>query len=183
MQEEIDRRTMVALLGCGILTARLAPAQEHAHTLRNSPADYRLQFFSPEEDRLLDEVCEMILPADEHSPGAHAALVHRYIDLVVANSPSETGATWRAQIKGFNDAAVSRFGKPFIDLSASEKSDFLGSLASRAANASTPAELFFNRAQKMTIAGYYTSKIGLIDELGYQGNQVLSAFPGCAAHR
>src|SRR6266545_4079179 len=173
MQDKIDRRTMVALLGCGVVAARLEAAQHQAHTLQNSPADYRLQFFSPDEDRLLDQVCETVIPADDHSPGAHAAMVHRYIDLVVANSAPDVQAAWRIQIQAFDAAAVSRFGRGFTKLSGAEKAELVGSLAARASEASAPAELFFVRARKATLAGYYTSKIGLVDELGYRGNAVL----------
>jgi hypothetical protein len=31
----------------------------------------------------------------------------------------------------------------------------------------------------MTADGYYTSRVGLVDELGYKGNTVLAAFPEC----
>jgi len=179
MPDPIDRRMALALLGCGVLSTRIAAAQRQAHTLQKSPADYRLQFFSPEEDRLLDDICEMILPADEHSPGAHAAMVHRYIDLVVANSDRESQSVWRTRIRAVEDMAVARFGKVFTRLSGSEKADLVRVLAARAAQAATAAELFFLDARRMTLVGYYTSKIGLIDELGYRGNAVLAAFPGC----
>lgn len=35
--------------------------------------------------------------------------------------------------------------------------------------------------KKLTISAYYSSEIGLLKELGYKGNQVLSEFPSCAA--
>ena len=37
-------------------------------------------FFTPEELALVDELSEMIIPADAHSPGARAARVAAYID-------------------------------------------------------------------------------------------------------
>ena len=33
--------------------------------------------------------------------------------------------------------------------------------------------------KSMTADGYYTSRIGLVQELGYKGNTVLAAFPEC----
>ncbi len=38
---------------------------------------------------------------------------------------------------------------------------------------------FFALLKNLTADGYYTSRTGLIEELGYQGNTVLSAFPDC----
>ncbi len=39
---------------------------------------------------------------------------------------------------------------------------------------------FFRLLKNLTADGYYTSRIGLLDELGYKGNTVLAAFPSCA---
>jgi gluconate 2-dehydrogenase gamma chain len=45
--------------------------------------------------------------------------------------------------------------------------------------ADVPVE-FFRLLKNLTADGYYTSRVGLLDELGYQGNTVLAAFPSCA---
>ena len=37
--------------------------------------------------------------------------------------------------------------------------------------------LFFEAIKNLTADGYYTSRIGLLQELGYSGNAVLAAFP------
>jgi hypothetical protein len=42
----------------------------------------------------------------------------------------------------------------------------------------TPLELFFREAKNRTIQGYYTSKIGIHQELQYKGNQFLQEFVG-----
>ena len=44
----------------------------------------------------------------------------------------------------------------------------------------TPLEVFFREAKSRTITGYYTSKIGIHQELGYKGNQFLPEFVGYA---
>jgi hypothetical protein len=38
---------------------------------------------------------------------------------------------------------------------------------------------FFALVKRLTADGYYTSKPGLIDELGYKGNTVRSSYPEC----
>jgi len=38
---------------------------------------------------------------------------------------------------------------------------------------------FFRLIKSLTADGYYTSRVGLIEELGYAGNTVLARFPGC----
>ena len=46
----------------------------------------------------------------------------------------------------------------------------------------SPADVpvsFFRLLKNFTADGYYTSRVGLVDELGYKGNTVLGAFPSC----
>jgi hypothetical protein len=47
------------------------------------------------------------------------------------------------------------------------------------AQANSIGALFFRMIKSMTADGYYTSQAGLVQELGYKGNTVLAAFPGC----
>ncbi len=46
----------------------------------------------------------------------------------------------------------------------------------------SPADVpvgFFRLLKNLTADGYYTSRVGLLDELGYTGNTALAAFPSC----
>jgi hypothetical protein len=43
----------------------------------------------------------------------------------------------------------------------------------------TLEERFFKAIKNMTIDGYYTSKIGIHQELQYKGNTYLKEFKGC----
>src|SRR5205085_10719405 len=46
----------------------------------------------------------------------------------------------------------------------------------------SPADVpvaFFRLLKNLTADGYYTSRIGLVDELGYTGNTALGQFPSC----
>ena len=42
-----------------------------------------------------------------------------------------------------------------------------------------PPVRLFRLIKNLTADGYYTSRIGLIDELGYTGNTALASFPSC----
>jgi gluconate 2-dehydrogenase gamma chain len=51
-----------------------------------------------------------------------------------------------------------------------------------AASPVSPADVpvrFFRLLKNLTADGYYTSRVGLLDELGYKGNTALSQFPSC----
>jgi hypothetical protein len=161
----VNRRTALSLLGWGVVSSRLEAAHQHLAALQASPQTYRLQFFTPQQYALVDRVAEMILPADDHSPGAHEAKVGYYVDLLVANSSAAVKADWKARL-----AAFEKLGDPAAALQA---------VAAQESNPGTPAEHFFVDMKKATLFGYYTSKIGLLQELGYKGNEALASFPGC----
>ena len=50
---------------------------------------------------------------------------------------------------------------------------------SRPPNDEEMAVRFFRLVKNLTADGYYTSRAGLLDELGYSGNRALAQFPSC----
>lgn len=167
----MDRRAALQWIGLGIAASRIGIAQEHAHALKAQPGNYKLQLFTPAEDRLIDHVAELIIPADDHSPGASAAGVSKFIDLVAANSPAKTQAGWKAGVAAMGN---------FLALSPADQKTTLDKLSAAEKNPSTAAERFFADMKKTAIFAYYTSQVGLIQELGYKGNAALAEFPACA---
>ena len=132
-----------------------------------TPGNYRLRFFNEQEIQLLDSLMEMILPADGHSPGAHAARVSLFADLMVATGDSHSKEIWKRGLLMMRDEAAG--------------SSLDAALAKSAANEGKPKtelERFYGRLKEMTINGYYTSAIGIHRDLCYQGNTYLASFPG-----
>jgi gluconate 2-dehydrogenase gamma chain len=174
----MERRTALKVIA-GAAAERLAPAQHHLVQIAAQSPPYRLQFFSAAQDKLLDRLAELIIPADDHSPGASAAKVSQFIDLMVANSNAEVRQAWTAGLQAVEAEAKSRFGKAFLELDAGQQDQILAVMAANEANPSTELERFFARLKSMTIDGYYTSPVGIHQELQYKGNTALAEFPGC----
>jgi gluconate 2-dehydrogenase subunit 3-like protein len=174
----IRRRDLITILGAGATAAQLDAFQHGVHEIRTAQKEYKLQFFSEAENRLLDEVAEMILPADERSPGARAAKVSLYVDLVAANSPAETQAEWKTQLAAFDQAG----GKAFLQLAPGERAALLDRLARSEKQPAAPAEQFFVKMKRATLLGYYTSEIGVRQELLRKSPEVLDRFPGACQH-
>lgn len=133
-----------------------------------SAENYKLRFFTPEENTLLDQLMEMLIPADAHSPGAHAAQVSLFADLMVAASSEVIRRQWREGLKLMQQEAA--------------QSSLAAALAKAAAHEEHPTtnlERFFASLKRMTVNGYYTSEIGIHQDLEYQGNTYLDQFPGC----
>jgi Gluconate 2-dehydrogenase subunit 3 len=129
---------------------------------------YTLQFFSEEESRLLDQLMEMIIPADDHSPGAHEAGTNLFADLMVATSNDAVKKQWQDGIRLMREEATS-----------SSLAEALRTAAANEENPQTDLERFFVLLKQMTVNGYYTSATGIHKDMEYIGNTYLAAFPEC----
>ncbi len=129
---------------------------------------YTLQFFTEEESRLLDQLMEMIVPADDHSPGAHEARTNLFADLMVATSSDAVKKQWRDGLHLMREEAAT-----------SSLADALHKAATGEGNPTSDLERFFVPLKHMTVNGYYTSETGIHQEMEYVGNTYLAAFPEC----
>ncbi|HEY6271336.1 MAG TPA: gluconate 2-dehydrogenase subunit 3 family protein [Terriglobales bacterium] len=169
----MERRTALKIVALGALAPKASKLEAATHRLMErgaawSPSAYKLQFFTQSENQLLDSLMEMIIPGDSHSAGAHAAQVSLFADLMVATSDDSTKTRWRNGLR--------------IMQAQADGSSVAEALAHAAALADQPAsELgqFFVMLKQMTVDGYYTSEIGIHQDLEYVGNTYLPEFPGC----
>jgi Gluconate 2-dehydrogenase subunit 3 len=136
-------------------------------------------FFTPAEFALVDELTELIIPADDHSPGARAARAAAFIDARLAESiepaPRET---WRDGLKRVEALAREMHGVGFMEAARPQREAVLTRMCAHEADPKTPEELFFRELKERTVHAYYTSKIGIHDEMKYKGNTLLTEFVG-----
>ena len=142
-------------------------------------ADASPKVFSKEEFVMLDELTELIIPADDHSPGARAAEVAAYLDRRLAESVDEAERTeWREGLKRIDVLANEMHGAPFMQTALEQRITVLSRIATNEANPQTPDERFFVRLKFSTAEAYYSSKIGIHQEMEYKGNILLPEFVG-----
>lgn len=129
-------------------------------------------FFDEAGFRVISTIADLIIPATD-TPGAIGAGVPFYIDMVISRSKlqqqlAKEGLQWLA-------------AKNFSNLDAAGQLAILEPLceASDAGHVKERPVQFFQLIKGLTADGYYTSQTGLIQELGYSGNTVLSAYPEC----
>jgi hypothetical protein len=152
-----------------------------------SPADtespYVPRFFKPDEFHAVEVLTEVILPTDE-KPGAKDAKVANYIDFVVFSAAEFEPALQKQWIDGLglvNELSQKQYGKPFLELSPAQREDLLTqmSVPEHDPKARHPGFPFYRLLKSMTLEGFFTSKVGLIDFLDYKGLAFLTSFPGC----
>lgn len=187
-----DRRSLLKIIGaigatCAYpfasdeLLAQSAPPHQHS-----ADSDRVVtRFFNDRDYATISRITELIIPATD-TPGAIEARVPEYIDFVLARNTDQQllvadGLRWL-------DAEAARLetGKTFAGLSEDQQLSILMPLCEAADAPWVPGKpmrprnvQFFALIKGLSADGYYTSRIGLIEELGYKGNKVLADFPGC----
>lgn len=144
---------------------------------------YTPRFFKPDEFRTVEVLTEMIIPTDDQ-PGAKEAKVAQYLDFVVYSASEFEPSLQKGWVDGLAELereSKQKYGNPFLQLSASQREQLLTdmSLPERDPKARRPGYPFYRTLKEMTVEAFYSSRVGLIDVLGYKGLTFLTSFPGC----
>lgn len=136
-------------------------------------------YFTKDEFALLDELTELIIPTDDHSPGARAAGVAAYIDRRTAEAfRPEDKTSWKKGLSSIDELSQAEFKKPFVKASKQQQVKLLTKLSKTEQNPQTDAEKFFLQLKQSTASAYYSSSIGIHQEMDYKGNVLLDKFVG-----
>jgi hypothetical protein len=132
--------------------------------------------------RLAGILSDIIVPADEHSPGASDVGVVDFIDEWIS-APYDVFQRDRGIVLGgfawLDSEAARRFGKAFVELDSTAHHAICDDICdeSRAGIALRDAARFFALYRDLTAGGFYSSPAGRKD-LGYIGNVPLASFDG-----
>jgi hypothetical protein len=174
------------------VTAASQPAQDgipghetgHApHAQPESVAPYNPRFFKADEFATVETLTALIIPTDV-TPGAKEAGVAAYIDCLVAAAAEfqpSLQLEWMQGLKLLDRLSRQEYQRAFYEISTRDQEALLMamSLPERKPEASHPGFDFYRLVKEMTVEGFYTSRVGLIDVLGYKGLAFLGEFPGC----
>lgn len=168
-QDNLTRRELIQITaGAAILAAAPAAHAEHAP-----------KFFTADEFAMVDELTELIIPTDDHSPGARAAEVAAYIDARLAEEFEEQPRLhWREGLKRINALSQEMHGGPFMQGAHGQRLAVLTRIARNENSPVKPEEHFFGELKTRTAHAYYTSKIGIHQEIEYKGNVPIEQFVG-----
>ena len=175
-EDGLTRRDMIKLGASAALATSLIGVD--ASSLLAAQAKAPL-FFTKEDFALVDELTELIIPTDGHSPGAKAALVASYIDFRLSESFEDQPKTlWRDGLKLIEQLSQEMHGKRFLEASSEQRIALLTRISQNEMRPEKPEELFFKELKTRTARAYYSSKIGIHDEMEYKGNTYQKEFVG-----
>ncbi|MGH9935367.1 MAG: gluconate 2-dehydrogenase subunit 3 family protein [Blastocatellia bacterium] len=171
----VTRREIIKLAA----GAMIVPPVFQATPRARKPKPKTRRFFTPTEFAMVDELSELIIPADDHSPGARAAKAAEYIDQRLAETrEEEPKREWREGLKSIDRISNEMSGRSFMLASQEQRVALLERIAQNETNPQKPEEKFFVELKSRVAHAYYTSKIGIHDELEYKGNTYLREFAG-----
>jgi hypothetical protein len=168
-----------------------APLLDQAEA-QTAAADWTPQVLDRHQDATLTVLAERLVPRSTE------AQVNRFIDLLLSVDTPENQKRFFAALSAFDAEALSRFQKPFKELSAEEQTSILdaASTAEPGQSASSNSYWFaipsqapaapprltlrdhFDHLKGWISGAYYSSEVGM-RELGWTGNYFFESFPGC----
>lgn len=171
-----SRRTVLQTITAAALASPLAAQHEHAADVAppKKPAAYKPVFFELPQLDTVRTLVDLIIPRTD-TPGAADAGVHIIIDKDVKQNQGIQSA-WKDGLAWLESEAVRSGGKPFSKLAQSEQIAILRSASERS---DTPGARFFTLVKSSTIDAYYSTREGLMLELGWNANTYLPDFKGC----
>ena len=198
----VTRRDALKLAAVAAATPLLPRGIAEAAAASGTATAAAGRFFTAPEMALLDQLVELIIPADSHSGGARAAGVAGYIDGRLAEyDPAipmlkSDRERWKAGLAAVDALSRATSGKTFLETSPAEQTALLERMAKPLTEAEIPTEepeerrqpavekpettgqRFFLELKSWTARGYYTSKVGIHDEMEYKGNRAIVEFSG-----
>jgi hypothetical protein len=160
-----------------------ALAHQHAqtHTAQAAVAieDWTPRVLTATQNETVVALTELIIPETD-TPGAKAVRVNRFIDTVLHDAPSGERDMFLRGLAWVDERSRATFAKDFRAATAFEQTSLLTGISAEENRAGADIGVQFFRAIKsMTIDGYYTSQVGLRQELGDNGQLFLPHFTGC----
>jgi hypothetical protein len=185
-----------------LATAAVASA---GRPLKSSPrAPWRPAVLTAYQNELVATIAELIIPRTD-TPGARDARVSEFIDAVLADAEPATRGKFLNGLSWFDQRCRSQYGVDFAKATPEQQAMLLAPAArpvetppptkaekesayvpaqplqqDRAEAPLDPVALeFFKSIKSMTITGYYSSEVGMREELGDDGTVFFDGYAGC----
>jgi hypothetical protein len=154
-----------------------------------SDPNWKAAFLNDHQDKTLIALSDVIIPAT-NTPGAKAALVNRYLDLLLSVQPVEFQQKFVDALTFIDAESQKQFGNDFLALTPDDQISLLTPWAySRQASHWTEREEtreaepesgqeHFGRLKALIAMAYYGSEIGQ-KELGWDGAFMNGPYKGC----
>jgi hypothetical protein len=191
---ELNRREALRRIALGGAAAAAAPlwvenllavADRHAAHRATMQSAAKAAAFVPKaldahQNQTVIALAELIIPATD-TPGATAAKVNEYVDGVLADADAGDRKTFTDGLAWLDARSRQQFGGEFVNATPAQQTGLLTTLSTMTSPGpeDAPGVEFFRAIKGMTITGYYTSEVGIREEIGDSGQMFFTEFKGC----
>ncbi|PYV37764.1 MAG: hypothetical protein DMG06_27230 [Acidobacteria bacterium] len=142
-------------------------------------AGWKPKFFDAHQNETVVALSDLIIP-DTDTPGAKAALANRFIDLLLGAEAPQAQQQYVQALGWLDGHCFSQYERPFVQLSPAQQAEVLTLLTHENDNPEMAHGVKLFRIVKNSIVeAYYSSEIGMLQELKYETNPFQSEYPGC----
>jgi gluconate 2-dehydrogenase gamma chain len=188
----VSRRDALKRLAVGGAAAVTAPlwvealvsaAEQHAAHYQQAAAKaapWVPKALSPAQNQAVIALSEAIIPQTD-TAGAARAGVNQFIDAVIADAAPADRQNFLDGLAWIDARSVRDAGAPFAKATPAQQTALLTALSSAATPTAddAPGAEFFAAIKSLTITGYYTSEVGMREEMGDTGQMFFMEYPGC----
>ena len=183
MDDRVSRRQVLKRLALALGGTLQLPILGAALGCRRPAAEdvpWTPSTLSADQTRWVQAVADTIVPETD-TPGATAAGVHEFIDLLLTDWLSaEERDRFLAGLAELDASSRESYGAAVDELRPAQRLELLTPLDAEAVEArkeEVDPLPFFATMKEMTLVGYYTSEIGMTQELAYRFH--FPSFDGC----
>jgi hypothetical protein len=187
----LGRRAAIRKLAWGGLGTATVPlwyetlgAVAHAHAARHGQAapaaEWAPRVLDAHQNEMVVTLSELIIPRTD-TPGAKAALVNRFVDAVLEDVDEPERKQFLRGLAWMDARSQELFGAEFLK-TAPEQQAALLTILSSGRNKALEDQIgveFFEAIKGLTITGYYTSEVGMKQELKDDGQMFFGELTGC----
>lgn len=161
-------------VGSDVAMAQHAHPVSAATSKEAASASWKPSVFDAHQNETVIALTESIIPETD-TPGAKAALVNRYIDLMLRDGDDSSRQRFLAGLNWLDGYAIRTGNAPFVRLPEAKQIEILEALDAGGTGLE-PGQQFFRSAKALTARIYYATEIGF-KELN-KGGRVPTGF-GC----
>lgn len=187
-REWLRRAAALPLAGAALPLASVQAAQQRVakQEAKQRGGPYRPGFFTAHEWATVRLLADTVIPRDARSGSASDALVPEFIDAILLDPLAEPREreTLQTRLRGglawLDRECRERFGQPFVDCAAAQRTAVLDDVAwpEKARPEMAPGVAFFSSFRDLVASGFWSSRMGVAD-LQYTGNTYVAEWKGC----
>ena len=160
--------------------ALASAAEQHAEHYHAAAAaatgPWAPKVLSADQNATVIALAEIIIPETD-TPGATKANVNQFVDYVLVNATTADRQKFLGSLAWLDGHVNETHGATFVKAAPDAQLAVVTALSTQPAG--SPGGDFFRAIKSLTVTGYYTSEIGMREEIGDDGNMFFAAFKGC----